>query len=207
MVALPLLLAVVPRHELVARSGTRTGQGTCMTRTKTVCRAGGGEQVAADPAALLIQAAKKRDVAPEKVIEALQTLELKPKLVKESDIQGRWRLVFSSSGPRFLNYTPVEEDCIIDTKANSIQLCTYLLPADLLSTAFLGQVEWDDSLRAMHFSFDRIQLKSRFFKEPRVIKREGQSKRTYSFYFISDDKTTMAARSSAGSLTLMGKQQ
>eukprot|EP00882_Tetradesmus_deserticola_P023403 GHRQ01025466.1.p1 GENE.GHRQ01025466.1~~GHRQ01025466.1.p1 ORF type:complete len:208 (+),score=91.69 GHRQ01025466.1:209-832(+) len=149
--------------------------------------------------ALLKKAATEKSVQPQLVEGALAYLEQShPK--PAADIDGTWRLVFSTAtSRRFLQYIPVQEDFVIQLGAKQCALESVVGP---FSFNIRGQITgWDGATGAMDFQFTAVDILLLGKQIWRVTPKTKP--KTYTFYF--EDQGIAAARSSAGGLALLRK--
>eukprot|EP00899_Mesostigma_viride_P027775 jgi/Mesvir1/8182/Mv12481-RA.1 len=150
------------------------------------------------------RAAVNKDVGRSEAVEALEALEKAPVPVTEQDVQGKWQLVFSSAMPSFMAYIPVNENITISTRDNLIKLETDVLPFGLLTMGFQGSVSWEQDGK-MKFMFEKMQNRSRLVQGVMEKPRKNPQPKTYTFFFLSEDKKVAAARSSAVGQVILRK--
>eukprot|EP00200_Dunaliella_tertiolecta_P002212 CAMPEP_0202348804 /NCGR_PEP_ID=MMETSP1126-20121109/6565_1 /ASSEMBLY_ACC=CAM_ASM_000457 /TAXON_ID=3047 /ORGANISM="Dunaliella tertiolecta, Strain CCMP1320" /LENGTH=119 /DNA_ID=CAMNT_0048940519 /DNA_START=241 /DNA_END=597 /DNA_ORIENTATION=+ len=105
---------------------------------------------------VLREAATRKSVAPEEVEEAMALVELQTKQAASS-IDGKWRLVFSTSTKlRMFQYIPVTEDLRVDVGAKTISLESVLGPFNFLINGEASS--FDAASGALNFQFKEVQV-------------------------------------------------
>lgn len=149
---------------------------------------------------LLKTAATTKSVAPEMVEGALVWLENNTAKGPVPSIDGKWRLVFSTSTSlRFFQYIPVKEDLCVDTSARTISLESEVWPFNFVIGG--GLAAWRPDVGELDFQFSSVDILI-FGKKIWTVNPTTKPK-TYTFYFVGEQIST--ARSSAGGLSLMLK--
>lgn len=158
---------------------------------------------------VLARAAATKAVAPEIVEGALAWLEAasrardgRPSPSTAPSVDGKWRLVFSTSTSiRQWQYIPVTEDLVVDTAAKTISLESEVL-GGLFRFIIRGAVlAWRADQGELDFQFTQVDV---LFAGNKVWEVTPKTKpKTYTFYHVGDKVS--AARSSAGGLSLLFK--
>jgi hypothetical protein len=154
------------------------------------------------PAETLLQACRTRQVPPEQVVEALETLEkqqcseISPSF--PSCLQGTWRLLFAVPAPiASWAYVPVVENAVIDAHTGMIDLKSFVGP---FCFTFSGRARFvcpesqQEGRADMVFGFDALCVEAFGLK---YASQRVPKEKTYSFFYV--DKGIAAANSSGTS--------
>mmetsp|Transcript_8798 Transcript_8798/g.13538 ORF Transcript_8798/g.13538 Transcript_8798/m.13538 type:complete len:247 (-) Transcript_8798:166-906(-) len=188
-------------------------------RTRQICMSASDPTSVSGAEALLEQAALKKDVAPDVVLSAIDTLE-KNKLrsrgaprrrgeISESlrMVGGSWRLVFTTGDKKTqkkigkLNYFPIKAVQSFDPATMEITNGVYLGEFALLK--FYGTFSWIEEKTRLEFTFTQVQVIGiKFpFGNP-----DEKPKVQPAFNFIAIEDNILVARGAGGGLALWLRQ-
>ncbi|KAK9831035.1 hypothetical protein WJX74_000789 [Apatococcus lobatus] len=149
----------------------------------------------------LCQSAARDQKSPSDfVIGALVALEADAETVGAAgnlqDLDGSWRLIFSSSAPiPPWRYIPIPESFIVNVADSSFALKSQL---GFIGTNFQGSFTWDPLTSKLNFGFNQLLLSC--FSWRKTFKLDVSWK-TYTWFYVRD--SLACARSSEGGLIMM----